>query len=117
MMVGTSTGFVDPYVNSSTNPNEFFNFEQHNSVSHNSDLFWKPSSPSSSSKPIMLTGIGVSEFGQLDESSLQRCVLIPCEPNERPSQGLSLSLSSTNPSTIGIQPFELVRPQQQHHHH
>ncbi|GJS94202.1 homeobox protein BEL1 [Tanacetum coccineum] len=117
MMVGTSTGFVDPYVNSSTNPNEFFNFEQHNSVSHNSDLFWKPSSPSSSSKPIMLTGIGVSDFGQLDESSLQRCVLIPCEPNERPSQGLSLSLSSTNPSTIGIQPFELVRPQQQHHHH
>ncbi|PWA96341.1 TALE protein [Artemisia annua] len=116
MMVGTSTGFVDPYVNSSTNPNEFFNFEQHNSVSHNSDLFWKPSSPSSSSKPIMLTGTGISDFGQLDESSLQRCVLIPCEPNERPSQGLSLSLSSTNPSTIGIQPFELVRPQQQHHH-
>lgn len=120
MMVGTSIGF-DPYNNhvnsSSTNPNEFFNFEQHNSVSHNSDLFWKPSSPSSSSKPLMITGTGTGDFGQLDESSLQRCVLIPCEPNERPSQGLSLSLSSTNPSTIGIQPFELVRPPQDHHNH
>ncbi|XP_071692520.1 homeobox protein BEL1 homolog [Rutidosis leptorrhynchoides] len=124
MMVGASTGF-DPYNNnnnhnhvnsSSTNPNEFFNFEHHSSVSHNSDLFWKhSSSPSSSSKPLIITGTG--DFGQFDESSLQRCLLIPCEPNERPSQGLSLSLSSTNPSTIGIQPFELVRPSQDHHHH
>ncbi|KAI3710786.1 hypothetical protein L2E82_40580 [Cichorium intybus] len=117
MMVGTATGF-DPYVNSSSNPNDqFFNFEQQNSASHNSDLFWKPSSPSSSSKPMMITGVGAGDFCQFDESSLQRCVLIPCEPNERPSQGLSLSLSSTNPSTIGIQPFELVRPPPQNHHH
>ncbi|CAK9310932.1 unnamed protein product [Citrullus colocynthis] len=43
------------------------------------------------------------------ESSL-RCVF-PCEPNERPSQGLSLSLSSSNPSSIGLQSFEL---RQQH---
>ncbi|KAF3974232.1 hypothetical protein ACB098_10G126400 [Castanea mollissima] len=35
-----------------------------------------------------------------------RCVF-PCEGNERPSQGLSLSLSSSNPSTIGLQSFEL----------
>ncbi|KAF2297853.1 hypothetical protein GH714_004106 [Hevea brasiliensis] len=41
----------------------------------------------------------------VDDSSL-RCVF-PCEPNERPSQGLSLSLSSSNPSTIGLQSFEL----------
>ncbi|XP_027359685.1 homeobox protein BEL1 homolog [Abrus precatorius] len=41
----------------------------------------------------------------VDDSSL-RCVF-PCEGNERPSQGLSLSLSSTNPSTIGLQSFEL----------
>ncbi|CAJ2676537.1 unnamed protein product [Trifolium pratense] len=40
-----------------------------------------------------------------DDSSL-RCVF-PCEGNERPSQGLSLSLSSTNPSSIGLQSFEL----------
>ncbi|XP_065858338.1 homeobox protein BEL1 homolog [Euphorbia lathyris] len=41
----------------------------------------------------------------VDDSSI-RCVF-PCEGNERPSQGLSLSLSSTNPSTIGLQSFEL----------
>ncbi|KAL6986294.1 hypothetical protein U1Q18_019662 [Sarracenia purpurea var. burkii] len=41
----------------------------------------------------------------VDDSSL-RCVF-PCEGNERPSQGLSLSLNSTNPSSIGLQSFEL----------
>ncbi|KAA8522439.1 hypothetical protein F0562_013200 [Nyssa sinensis] len=41
----------------------------------------------------------------VDDSSL-RCVF-SCEGNERPSQGLSLSLSSTSPSTIGLQSFEL----------
>lgn len=53
----------------------------------------------------------------VDDSSL-RCVF-PCEGNERPSQGLSLSLSSADPSSIGLQPFEL-RPmsnQQDHNHH
>ncbi|KAK4260625.1 hypothetical protein QN277_003718 [Acacia crassicarpa] len=41
----------------------------------------------------------------VDDSSL-RCVF-PCEGNERPSQGLSLSLSSNNPLSIGLQSFEL----------
>ncbi|KAL3833466.1 hypothetical protein ACJIZ3_008202 [Penstemon smallii] len=41
----------------------------------------------------------------------QSCVF-PCEGNERPSQGLSLSLNSSNPSTIGLQSFEL---RQQNH--
>ncbi|KDP25399.1 hypothetical protein JCGZ_20555 [Jatropha curcas] len=41
----------------------------------------------------------------VDDSSL-RCVF-PCEGSERPSQGLSLSLSSNNPSSIGLQSFEL----------
>ncbi|KAI3787580.1 hypothetical protein L1987_42155 [Smallanthus sonchifolius] len=109
MMVGSTKGF-DPYVNSSANTNEFFNFEQ-----HNSDLFWKPSS---SSKPVIIAGAGAGDFSQFyDHSALQRCVLIPCEPNERPSQGLSLSLSSSDPSTIGIQSFELVRPPQNHPHY
>ncbi|KGN50071.1 homeobox protein BEL1 homolog [Cucumis sativus] len=45
------------------------------------------------------------------DSSL-RCVF-PCEPNERPSQGLSLSLSSSNPSSIGLQSFELRQQHQQ----
>lgn len=48
----------------------------------------------------------------VDDSSL-RCVF-PCEGNERPSQGLSLSLSSSNPSTIGVQSFELRHT---NHHH
>lgn len=47
-----------------------------------------------------------------DESSLRTCVF-PCEGHERPSQGLSLSLSSNNPSTIGLQSFEL---RHQNHH-
>ena len=50
----------------------------------------------------------------VDDSSL-RCVF-PCEGNERPSQGLSLSLSSANPSSIGLQSFEL-RQTSHHSHH
>ncbi|XP_028802426.1 homeobox protein BEL1 homolog isoform X2 [Neltuma alba] len=50
----------------------------------------------------------------VDDSSL-RCVF-PCEGNERPSQGLSLSLSSNNPLSIGLQSFEL-RQTNNHHHH
>lgn len=102
------------HVNSSSNPNattsfetsplEIFNFESHNSVSHNSVLF----SSSSSSKPIT-----DSDFYHFDESSLQRC-MFPSESNERPTQGLSLSLSSANPSTIGLQSFE---HNYQHHNH
>lgn len=48
----------------------------------------------------------------LEEDPSLRCVF-PCEGNERPSQGLSLSLgsSSNNPSTIGLQSFELRQPE------
>ncbi|CAK8579232.1 unnamed protein product [Lathyrus sativus] len=46
-----------------------------------------------------------SQWQQVDDSSL-RCVF-PYEGNERPSQGLSLSLSSTNPSSLVLQSFEL----------
>ncbi|KAM0046234.1 putative transcription factor Homeodomain-TALE-BEL family [Helianthus debilis subsp. tardiflorus] len=123
IMVDSSTGNYNCYSEDNhhhpnatttfeTSPLEIYNFESHNSVSHNSALFWK--GPSPSSKPIT-----DSDFYHFDESSLQRCVF-PCEPNERPSQGLSLSLSSANPSSIGLQSFELVRPQEhhfQHHHH
>ncbi|XVF51436.1 hypothetical protein PTKIN_Ptkin04bG0185400 [Pterospermum kingtungense] len=53
----------------------------------------------------------------VDDSSL-RCVF-PCEGNERPSQGLSLSLSSSNPSNIGLQSFELRQTSHgaNHDHH
>lgn len=40
------------------------------------------------------------------------CHVFLCGANERPSQGLSLSLSSNNPSTIGLQSFQLR--QQEH---
>ncbi|KAH7513893.1 hypothetical protein FEM48_Zijuj11G0030900 [Ziziphus jujuba var. spinosa] len=57
----------------------------------------------------------------VDDDSSLRCVF-PCEGNERPSQGLSLSLSSTDPSTIGLQSFELrhtaaATTSNNHHHH
>lgn len=51
----------------------------------------------------------------VDDSSL-RCVF-PCEGNERPSQGLSLSLSSSNPSSIGLQSFELRQTNHNDHDH
>ncbi|CAH9089810.1 unnamed protein product [Cuscuta epithymum] len=41
------------------------------------------------------------------ETSSSLICVFPCEGNERPSQGLSLSLSSSNPSAIGLQSFEL----------
>ncbi|MCD7472721.1 hypothetical protein HAX54_014050 [Datura stramonium] len=46
----------------------------------------------------------------VDDPSM-RCVF-PCEGNERPSQGLSLSLCSSNPSSIGLQSFELRHQQE-----
>ncbi|XP_071708225.1 homeobox protein BEL1 homolog [Rutidosis leptorrhynchoides] len=109
------------HADSSTNPNattsfetsplEMFNFGSHNSVSHNSVLLWKgPSNPSSSSSKNIID----SDFYHFDDdSSLQRCLF----PNERPTQGLSLSLSSVNPSTIGLQSFELLRPQDHNYQH
>ncbi|CAA3019294.1 homeobox BEL1 homolog [Olea europaea subsp. europaea] len=48
----------------------------------------------------------VSPDWNLDHDPSTRCVF-PCEGNERPSQGLSLSLSSSNPCTIGLQSCEL----------
>lgn len=42
----------------------------------------------------------------VDDDPSLRCVFT-CEGNERPSQGLSLSLNSSNPSSIGLQSFEL----------
>ncbi|XP_012471784.1 homeobox protein BEL1 homolog [Gossypium raimondii] len=50
--------------------------------------------------------VGTESSGPWQDDSSFRCVF-PCEGNERPSQGLSLSLSSSNPTTIGVQSFEL----------
>lgn len=62
--------------------------------------------------------VGAQESAGWQENRLMvdgslRCVF-PCEGNERPSQGLSLSLSSSNPSAIGVQSFEL-RHANRHH--
>ncbi|XP_042516932.1 homeobox protein BEL1 homolog isoform X2 [Macadamia integrifolia] len=65
-------------------------------------------------KPNISTGFS-EESLMVDDSSL-RCVF-PCEGNERPSQGLSLSLSSNKPSSIGLQSFELRETTSHHHHH
>ncbi|KAK4802761.1 hypothetical protein SAY86_000964 [Trapa natans] len=45
--------------------------------------------------------------------------VFPCGGNERPSQGLSLSLSSSNPSSFGLKQFQLRQPLSSHHqdHH
>ncbi|XWS38320.1 hypothetical protein CRYUN_Cryun19dG0121500 [Craigia yunnanensis] len=54
------------------------------------------------------------ENSLLDDDSSLRCVF-PCEGNERPSQGLSLSLSSSNPTSIGLQCFELRQTSHSNH--
>ncbi|KAK8504958.1 hypothetical protein V6N13_133658 [Hibiscus sabdariffa] len=76
------------------------------------DEFHKPEfttglSETSTENLIVGTDSGPWQENRLlvDDSSL-RCVF-PCEGNERPSQGLSLSLSSSNPTSIGLQSFEL----------
>ncbi|KAL8112517.1 hypothetical protein AgCh_020000 [Apium graveolens] len=55
-----------------------------------------------------------SNFMLMDDQNdpSRSCHVFLCGANERPSQGLSLSLSSNNPSTIGLQSFQLR--QQEH---
>lgn len=50
-----------------------------------------------------------SNFMLMDDQNdpSRSCHVFLCGANERPSQGLSLSLSSNNPSTIGLQSFQL----------
>ncbi|KAI7735898.1 hypothetical protein M8C21_007394, partial [Ambrosia artemisiifolia] len=72
-------------------PLQVYNFDSHNSVSHNSDFF------------------------HFEEPS--NLHVFPSEPNERPTKGVYLSLSSTNPSTIELQSFVLARPQEHNSQH
>lgn len=126
------------------------NHHHHNSTNTSNSMLWKgffgksSTSPSSTKAATTTVNETTSEYFQhhhhqqqqqhqyeksdfatsenmlvVDDSSL-RCVF-PCEGNERPSQGLSLSLSSSNPSSIGLQSFELrdtnnnpSHPQEQH---
>lgn len=92
-------------------PSPSYQHDEYNSNQNNNN---------SNSENLMVVGTHDSVSTQwqdnrliVDDSSL-RCVF-PCEGNERPSQGLSLSLSSNNPSSIGLQSFEL-RQTTTHHH-
>ncbi|KAK6935421.1 POX domain, partial [Dillenia turbinata] len=84
---------INPHPSSSSNPK--------------ADFYQQPEyeTTTPSDNHLMVTADSSPTAWQDHESSL-RCVF-PCEGNERPSQGLSLSLSSNNPSSIGLQSFEL----------
>ncbi|KAG6579524.1 Homeobox protein BEL1-like protein, partial [Cucurbita argyrosperma subsp. sororia] len=91
---------IQPGFGSSTEPAEMFNLQVNNESGGGGgggdDEFHHH---------LMVVGPWGTAAAAAADSSL-RCVF-PCEANERPSHGLSLSLSSTNPSSIGLQSFEL----------
>lgn len=84
--------------------------------------FTKPADQfSSASENLMVASADAAAWQEsrslVNESNSFRsssCVF-PCEGNERPSQGLSLSLSSNNPSGIALQTFELRQANHRHH--
>ncbi|GER33050.1 Bel1 homeotic protein [Striga asiatica] len=82
------------------------------SFSWKSSFFARQCPPSSNPKDQIVNQESAGFYPQhdmtelLDQSSLRSCVF-PCEGNERPSHGLSLSLNPSNPSSIGLQSFEL----------
>ncbi|XP_023551190.1 homeobox protein BEL1 homolog [Cucurbita pepo subsp. pepo] len=86
---------IQPGFGSSTEPAEMFNLQVNNESGGGGDDEFHHH----------LMVVGPWGTAAAADSSL-RCVF-PCEANERPSHGLSLSLSSTNPSSIGLQSFEL----------
>lgn len=98
-------------INESTTSSDFYQHDDHQFSTKQPDFTTTGISETSSEN--LIVGPHVDESGPwgqenrflVDDSSL-RCVF-PCEGNERPSQGLSLSLSSSNPSSIGLQSFEL----------
>ncbi|TKY70963.1 hypothetical protein E2542_SST07258 [Spatholobus suberectus] len=101
-----------PGPSSSKTINESSSSFYHHDYNNNKPSDFTPGNISETSAENLIVGAHDSAPWQdnnnrllVDDSSL-RCVF-PCEANERPSQGLSLSLSSTNPSTIGLQSFEL----------
>ncbi|XP_073055619.1 homeobox protein BEL1 homolog [Primulina eburnea] len=118
--------------NLSTSGMELLGFPSKNLNHENSSVFWKGfsnkpgnhvSSPSSlkgingpgnsiEDYKYVLPGINdssmVSPVNSIVEFSSSRCVL-SCEGNETTSKGLSLSLSSSNPSSIGLQSLELIQ--------
>ncbi|KZV24400.1 POX family protein isoform 1 [Dorcoceras hygrometricum] len=131
-LVNDFRGFeLNPGVyNLNTSGMELIGFPSTNLNQENSSVFWKgcpnkpgnhvgsPSSlkginvPGSSGESYKhgLTGITDSSMVSPENSfvdfSTLRCTF-PCEGNERPGKGLSLSLNSSNPSSIRLQSFEL----------
>ncbi|KAK6947817.1 POX domain, partial [Dillenia turbinata] len=98
-MINTNTvmwkGFfnkINPHPSSSSNPK--------------ADFYQQPGYETTTTSDNHLMVTADSSPTWQDHESSVRCVF-PCEGNEKPSQGLSLSLSSNNPSSIGLQSFEL----------
>nr|KYP65661.1 Homeobox protein BEL1 isogeny [Cajanus cajan] len=97
----------------------YYNHHEYNSNNNNNKQDFTSGISETSSENLIVGGGHDSSAPwqenrlMVDDSSL-RCVF-PCEGNERPSQGLSLSLSSTNPSSIGLQSFELRQTSHQQH--
>ncbi|XP_044476277.1 homeobox protein BEL1 homolog isoform X2 [Mangifera indica] len=110
---GNNAGPSSKKINESTS--DFYHHHHHHEF-NKSELFTTGISGTSSENLIVEThehGSWQENRLLVDDSSL-RCVF-PCAANERPSQGLSLSLSSSNPSSISLQSFEL-RPANHNNH-
>ncbi|XP_022159569.1 homeobox protein BEL1 homolog, partial [Momordica charantia] len=114
VVVSSAGGFYYSEMNSNSNNNSGFGFGFETEPTgggefHDQNMMvvgpWGPTAAAADDNRFQLV-----DDAENDSSAL-RCVF-PCEGNERPSQGLSLSLSSSNPSSIGLQSFEL-RPQNQ----
>ncbi|KAL5747536.1 hypothetical protein ACOSP7_024539 [Xanthoceras sorbifolium] len=118
-------GFFNKHGNNHPGPSSSKTMNEstsHDFYQHHHDQFNKPdftTGMSETSSENLLVGHEPGPWQEnrllVDDSSL-RCVF-PCEGNERPSQGLSLSLSSNNPSSIGLQSFELRQTNHNNSHH
>ncbi|KAK6158217.1 hypothetical protein DH2020_005531 [Rehmannia glutinosa] len=73
---------------------------------HQQSAFYQQHDFSKHQQQHDLSELLVDDDDDNDNDQSLRCVF-PCEGNERPSHGLSLSLNSSNPSSIGLQSFEL----------
>ncbi|KAK6137398.1 hypothetical protein DH2020_028870 [Rehmannia glutinosa] len=77
-----------------------------NNNMHQQSAFYQQHDFSKHQQQHDLSELLVDDDDDNENDQSLRCVF-PCEGNERPSHGLSLSLSSSNPSSIGLQSFEL----------
>ncbi|KAF6162198.1 hypothetical protein GIB67_008327 [Kingdonia uniflora] len=74
-----------------------------------------PSSSDFYQPQVLFNRCDFSQDQYVDDSSLRS--VFPCEGSERPNQGLSLSLSTKLPSTVGLQSFDLGETSYHQHLH